>query len=116
MAHESVKGILFFSCTLLLFAVDALAQPADPHWKRYTIRREEFSVKLPEHPAMGHGAVKAIFSADGAVTNIKLSSGLPYGLSDNAIEAAKKIRFIPAMKDGKFVSTWMQLEFSFNLY
>ena len=61
MAHESVKGILFFSCTLLLFAVDALAQPADPHWKRYTIRREEFSVKLPEHPAMGHGAVEGNF-------------------------------------------------------
>ena len=64
----------------------------------------------------GSVILKAVFTADGAVTNIKVSSGLPYGLEENAIEAAKKIRFIPAMKDGKFVSTWMQLEYNFNFY
>jgi TonB family protein len=60
--------------------------------------------------------LKVIFSADGTVTNIKVASGLPYGLEDQAIEAAKRIKFIPAVKDGKFVSTWMQLEYHFNLY
>lgn len=63
------------------------------------------------------GAVllKAVFAADGTVTNIKVASGLPFGLEDQAIEAAKRIKFIPAVKDGKFVSTWMQLEYHFNL-
>jgi len=55
-------------------------------------------------------------TAEGAVTNIKVASGLPYGLEQNAIDAAKRLRFIPAMKDGKFVSTWMQIEYYFNLY
>jgi TonB family protein len=64
----------------------------------------------------GSVILKAIFTADGAVTNIKVASGLPYGLEENAIEATKKIKFIPAMKDGKLVSTWMQLEYNFNLY
>ena len=64
----------------------------------------------------GSVLLKAIFTADGAITNIKVASGLPYGLEENAIEATKKIKFIPAMKDGKLVSTWMQLEFNFNLY
>jgi TonB family protein len=64
----------------------------------------------------GSVLLKAIFTADGAVTNIKVASGMPYGLEENAIDAAKKIRFIPAVKDGKFVSTWMQLEYNFNLY
>jgi TonB family protein len=64
----------------------------------------------------GSVLLKAIFTADGAVTNIKVASGLPYGLEEKAIEAAKKIKFIPAMKDGKLVSTWMQLEYNFNLY
>jgi TonB family protein len=64
----------------------------------------------------GSVLLKAIFTADGAVTNIKVASGLPYGLEENAIEASKKIKFIPAMKNGKLVSTWMQLEYNFNLY
>ena len=64
----------------------------------------------------GSVLLKVIFTADGSITNIQVASGLPYGLEQNAIEAAKKIKFIPAMKDGKLVSTWMQLEYNFNLY
>jgi TonB family protein len=64
----------------------------------------------------GSVILKAVLTADGAVTNIKVASGLPYGLEQSAIDAAKRLRFIPAMKDGKFVSTWMQIEFYFNLY
>jgi len=60
--------------------------------------------------------LKAIFTADGTITNIHVASGLPHGLTEKALEAVQKIRFIPAMKNGKFVSTWMQLEYNFNLY
>ena len=60
--------------------------------------------------------LRAVFAANGTVTNVRVASGLPHGLEDKAIEAAKKIVFIPAVKDGKFVSTWMQLEYHFNLH
>ena len=60
--------------------------------------------------------LRCIFAADGTVRNIRLVSGLPYGLTEKAIEAARKIKFIPATKDGKNVSMWMQLEYNFNLY
>ena len=60
--------------------------------------------------------LKCIFAADGTVKNIRVVSGLPYGLTERAIEAARKIKFIPATKDGKNVSMWMQLEYNFNLY
>jgi TonB family protein len=59
---------------------------------------------------------KAIFSSNGSVVNIRTVSGLPYGLTERAVDAARKIKFIPASKDGKFVSMWMQLEYNFNLY
>ena len=59
--------------------------------------------------------LKAVFAADGRVTNVQPIAGLPHGLQEKAIEAAKKIKFIPAQKDGRFVSTWMQLEYHFNL-
>jgi len=38
-----------------------------------------------------------------------------YGLTQQAIAAAKKIKFVPAMKGGKPVSMWMQLVYEFLL-
>jgi TonB family protein len=64
----------------------------------------------------GTVVLKVIFSSNGSVVNIRTVSGLPYGLTEKAIDAARKIKFIPAAKDGKFVSMWMQLEYNFNLY
>jgi len=64
----------------------------------------------------GTVVLRAVFSSAGAVTNIHAVSELPDGLTDRAIEAARQIRFIPASKDGRFVSMWIQLEYNFNLY
>ena len=64
----------------------------------------------------GTVVLKVVFSRKGSVTNIRTDVALPEGLTEKAIDAAKKIKFIPAMKDGKFVSMWMQLEYNFNLY
>jgi TonB family protein len=60
--------------------------------------------------------LRAVFSSSGSVTNIHAVSGLPDGLTERAIAAAKQIRFSPATKDGRPVSMWMQLEYNFNLY
>ncbi|MDT5059855.1 MAG: hypothetical protein QOH63_562, partial [Acidobacteriota bacterium] len=43
-------------------------------------------------------------------------SGLPNGLTERAIAAARQIRFTPAMKDGHAVSQYIQIEYNFNLY
>jgi TonB family protein len=64
----------------------------------------------------GTVVLKVVFSASGQVTNIRMVSGLPDGLNERAIAAAKRIRFIPATKDGHQVSTYFQLEYNFNLY
>ena len=57
-----------------------------------------------------------ILGADGRITNIRSIRGLPDGLTEKAIEAAQKIRFQPATKNGQPVSVRGKLEFSFNLY
>jgi TonB family protein len=64
----------------------------------------------------GTVVLRVVFSSHGSVINIVTVSGLPGGLSEKAIDAARKIKFMPAVKDGKFVSMWMQLEYNFNLY
>ena len=65
---------------------------------------------------VGTVVLKVIFSSSGKVTNIRVVQGLPEGLTERAIAAARKIKFIPASKEGRFVSMWMQLEYNFNLY
>jgi len=50
------------------------------------------------------------------VTNIQALRGLPNGLTEKAIAAARQIRFEPAMKDGHKVAMYMHLEYNFNLY
>lgn len=75
-----------------------------------------YSAAAKQNQVVGTVILKAVFSSSGKVTNIRVVQGLPDGLTERAIEAARKIRFVPASIEGKFVSMWMQLEYNFNLY
>lgn len=80
-----------------------------------TILYREKAVRTPEaEEVRGTVLLQVVFNANGTITDIKIIRGLPDGLSDQAIEAAKSIRFIPAMKDGTLVSVRGILEFPFN--
>jgi protein TonB len=60
--------------------------------------------------------LRVVFSSSGDVTNINAMQKLGGGLTENAIAAARQIRFVPATKNGHPVSMYMQLEYNFNLY
>jgi TonB family protein len=75
-----------------------------------------YTEQARQNQVMGTVVLKAVFSADGSVKNIRIVSGLPYGLTERAVDAASKIKFIPAQKDGKNVSMLMTLEYNFNLF
>lgn len=60
--------------------------------------------------------LRVILTASGEVTNIIVVKGLPDGLSEKAVVAAKRIRFKPAEKDGRAVSQWALLEYNFYIY
>ena len=86
----------------------------EPTWPSSNKRVGDFTVVL-----------RAIFRSNGKVTDIsryELRPEHPDGLSsedidkffERAIEAAVKIRFKPATKDGHPVSMWMQLEYNFS--
>ena len=68
------------------------------------------------HQVVGTVVLKAVFAANGYVTNIIATRELKDGMTEAAIEAARNIRFFPAEKDGKPVSQWMTLEYNFNLF
>ena len=60
--------------------------------------------------------LSVVFSRDGQVTNIRAVQTLCCGLTEKAMAAAKLIRFEPATREGRAVSTYMQLIYNFNLY
>jgi protein TonB len=64
----------------------------------------------------GTVVLNIVFGADGRIHDIRTVRGLPHGLTETAIEAAQKIRFHPAVKDGKPTPVRATLEFSFALY
>lgn len=64
----------------------------------------------------GTVVLRAVFTADGSVDHILVLRSLPYGLTEMSIAAARRIKFVPAMKNGKPVSMFMQLEYSFHLF
>ena len=63
-----------------------------------------------------HGVVRlrAILAADGRVKHILVVKGLPDGLTEKAIEAARQIKFTPAVADGRPISQFVILEYNFN--
>jgi TonB family protein len=61
----------------------------------------------------GSVVLRVLFARNGTVVNISVLTGLHYGLTEQAIAAARQIKFIPAMKEGKPVSMWMQLLYQF---
>jgi TonB family protein len=76
----------------------------------------QYTEEARKNQITGTVVLRAIFTSGGQVTNITARSGLPYGLTERAIAAARQIRFVPATKDGHAVSMYIQLEYNFNLY
>lgn len=76
----------------------------------------QYTESARKNQITGTVVLRAVFSSNGSVSNISTIRGLPDGLTERAISAAKQIRFVPAQKDGHPVSMWMQLEYNFNLY
>ncbi len=76
----------------------------------------QYTEEARKNQITGTVVLRAVFTSGGQVTNIRSVSGLPYGLTERAIAAARQIRFSPAMKDGRPVSMYIQLEYNFNLY
>jgi len=75
-----------------------------------------YNEEARQNKVVGTIILKVVFSCNGSITNIRTLESLPHGLTEQAIAALKKIKFVPAVKNGKYVSMWMQLEYNFNLY
>ena len=64
----------------------------------------------------GSVRLRAVLGATGEVRDITVLSGLPHGLTERAVAAARSIRFRPAQKDGRPVAQYVALDYTFNVY
>lgn len=64
----------------------------------------------------GTVTLRVQFLASGKIGKISPISELPYGLTEKAIEAAEKIKFEPAIKNGKPITVTKSVQFSFTIY
>ena len=76
----------------------------------------QYTEEARRNQITGTVMLRAVFSSAGEVVQIQALRSLPFGLTERAIVAARQIKFVPAMKDGRPVSVFMQLEYNFNLY
>lgn len=63
----------------------------------------------------GQVILKVLLSSEARISRIRVHLGLPAGLTENAIHAACKIRFKPALKNGVAVSRWVTVEYAFRV-
>ncbi|HET6974743.1 MAG TPA: energy transducer TonB [Pyrinomonadaceae bacterium] len=69
--------------------------------------------ELRKRVSRGVVVLQTVFSSTGKVVNIQVISPVE-GMTEACIAAAEKIRFVPAVKDGKNVSMYMTLEYNLS--
>jgi TonB family protein len=74
-----------------------------------------YSAEGREHKIQGDVVLEVIFLASGQMKVTGVVSGLGFGMDDEAIHAAQRIRFTPAMRDGKPVDFPARLRIEFRL-
>ncbi len=75
-----------------------------------------FTEEARKNNVTGIVRLRAVLSASGEVSNLSVVKGLPDGLTEKAMQAARQIKFRPAQKDGRTVSQYVVLEYNFNIY
>lgn len=78
--------------------------------------RANYTEEARKNQISGTVVVSVTFSASGQVTGISAVRGLPYGLTDQAIAAARQIKFNPQKQNGQAISVTRKIEYNFNLY
>lgn len=77
--------------------------------------RPAYTKEARRNGVQGFVTLKVLLSARGKIARVKVVKGLPAGLTENAIRAACKMQFKPAMKDGQPVAVWLTADYAFRL-
>lgn len=78
--------------------------------------RADYTDAARQNNVQGTVTLKVTFLASGQIGSISPVSGLPYGLTEKAIAAARSIRFEPQMVDGVAKTVTKTVQYSFTIF
>jgi TonB family protein len=78
--------------------------------------RASYTELARQNGVQGKIVLRVTFKANGAISDISVISGLPQGLTEEAIKAARKLVFIPAQRYGARFSVTKPVEYTFAIY
>lgn len=78
--------------------------------------RPAYTEEARQNGITGEVRLRILVGTDGAIKKIKVVSGLPYGLSEQAVRATSRLKFNPAMNEGKAIEYWISTSMSFSIY
>ena len=86
--------------------------------KAVVVSRPEpgYTEEARKNNIQGQVTLRMVLGANGQVSNISPVKRLPDGLTEKAIAAAKQIKFTPAQKDGRNVSQYVTINYTFAIY
>jgi len=76
----------------------------------------DYTSKARKAGLIGMTRLRATLAADGTVKHVLVIMPLPHGMSEQAVKAARRIRFKPATVGGVPVSQNVILEYNFGIY
>ena len=82
--------------------------------KIFEIPKTDYPEEAREAGITGTVTLRVRFLAGGRIGAVDIVEGLPGGLTDEAVKAAKKIRFLPAKQDGRMINVSEKVEFHFG--
>lgn len=75
----------------------------------------EYTQEAREKKVEGKVRLRLVMGSSGKVRAEEVLMGLTEGLTEKAIDAARRIEFEPAVKDGRPVSQYVTVEYEFSL-
>lgn len=93
-------------------------EPAGPS-KKFNITskpRADYTDEAREKNITGIVSLRVTLNANGSVGSISPINRLPYGLTEKAIAAAKRIKFEPQLKNGVPQTVRVQIQYDFTIY
>lgn len=74
-----------------------------------------YTTEARRNQTEGDVTLRVTLGADGTVTGVEPVATLPYGLTEQAMSAARMIKFVPAKRDGSPVDETKFITYSFSL-
>ena len=92
------------------------APPVVQPFKIISKPRANYTDAARQNQVTGVVRVRVVFLPSGAIGSVTPLNSLPYGLTEQAISAAKQIRFEPQKSNGSPVAVTKVIEYSFSIF